>query len=267
MALLENIIEIMKEACAIVKTAYEAPEQLHTAKADGSPVTAADMLSHEFLVGELAKLERIPVVSEESDAHDTKNASRYWCVDPLDGTKGFVSRSGDFSINVAIIENERAVFGCIGRPLTGDIYWASRGEGAFKNGAAIRNERAGAGELTALTSSSHLKEGDLELLRAFGIGKRVAMGSALKFGLLAEGAADLYVRFGPTMFWDTAAGQILVEEAGCRMLELESRRPMSYPPSRQMKNEGFVVFRSSLQFDFSLLETARRARLQRPPGQ
>jgi 3'(2'), 5'-bisphosphate nucleotidase len=243
--IVQEINRIIKSAGQIVAEKYHAADSSFQTKVDGSPVTLADQASHDFLVSQLCSVINVPIVSEEGAEATWKTAERYWLIDPLDGTKGFLKRTGEFSINIALMEGVSPVLGFISQPVSGDIYWAAKGKGAFKNGAAISN-RSERSQLIALTSASHLKDSDLELLKSHNVGKHISMGSALKFCYLAEGIADLYIRFGPTMFWDTAAGQIIAEEAGCIMQDLTTRKKKVYPLGASFTNGPFVAMRSDI---------------------
>jgi 3'(2'), 5'-bisphosphate nucleotidase len=201
-------------------------------KGDGTPLTAADQASHELLVEGLPLLPgNYPVVSEESSESEQAAVDRgpeappYWLVDPLDGTKEFLSRNGEFTVNVALIWRGQPVLGVVHVPATGDTYAGVVGEGATWVGAPqVGSPRAAralgvrpvpAAGLTVVGSRSH---GDATALEAFLGGRRVAAlssaGSSLKFCLLARGEADLYPRLGRTMIWDTAAGQAVLTAAG-----------------------------------------------------
>lgn len=192
-------------------------------KEDKSPLTLADRRSHEFLVQALYSLDSsIPVMSEESQQTDfeiRKNWGRYWCLDPLDGTKEFIKRNDQFTINLSLIENSIPMLGFIHVPVTNQTYWAIRGEGAYvhvgeKSSRIQINSKTT--DWTAVGSSSHGTDAELEWLKQFPITGYLKIGSALKFCYIASGLAEVYYRSGPTMEWDTSAGHLLVEEAGAR---------------------------------------------------
>jgi len=203
-----------------VYEAGEAASELEW-KSDNSPLTVADKRSHHFLVEQLAMIDsQIPVMSEESEQLDydiRKEWKRYWCLDPLDGTKEFIKRNGQFTINLALIENSKPVLGFIHVPLTGHTYWAQKNLGAFlqdgSSHVAIRANSKSSGWV-AVGSSSHGSEAESEWIKKFPVERNIKVGSALKFCYIASGLADVYYRSGPTMEWDTSAGHLLVEEAG-----------------------------------------------------
>lgn len=235
-ALLPAVREIAAEAGLLILEHYERPSPVDY-KADDSPLTAADHASHVFLVERLQALTPdVPVLSEESDPGDyaaRQGWDRFWLVDPLDGTKEFVKKTGEFTVNVALVEGGEPVLGVVHVPVRGLTYYAARGEGAHKHeGAAapepIRVRAAEPKKLTVVASRDHAgPEVAAILARMDAAGVAVSsasMGSSLKFCLVAEGAADLYPRTVPTMEWDTAAAQCVVEEAGGRVTTLDGAR-------------------------------------------
>lgn len=201
-------------------------------KDDGSCVTLADQRSEALIVAALQRATpSVPVVSEESAAQGGAPApsDRFWLVDPLDGTREFVRRNGEFTINIGLIEHGRPVLGVVFAPTRGQLYAARAGAPAFveDDGGARREiacRRVPAEGLTVLSSRSHA---DPAALDAFLMGRRVAamscMGSALKLCLVARGEADLYPRLGPTMEWDTAGGHAILAAAGGRLTGLDGR--------------------------------------------
>ncbi len=190
-------------------------------KSDNSPLTLADKRSNALLIDFLKGLDAgIPVMSEETEEVDfsiRKEWRRYWCLDPLDGTKEFIKRNGQFTINLALMENAEPVLGFIHVPITGHTYWAAKNQGAYLHDGAINSTiRANnkKSDLIAVSSSSHGSHAEIEWMKKFPIKSHINVGSALKFCYIASGLADVYYRSGPTMEWDTSAGHLLVEEAG-----------------------------------------------------
>ena len=199
-------------------------------KQDESPLTAADQGAHEVIVQALARLTPdIPVLSEESDA-ETMQArlgwSRYWLVDPLDGTKEFVSRNGEFTVNIALIDHGRPVWGLVYAPVLDRLWYGGKGIGAWRvadgKHEAIQTRPHGDGEAWRVVGSrNHLSQETLDYLAPFGEIELVSMGSSLKFCIIAEGGAELYPRLAPTCEWDTAAAQAVLEGAGGSVTQLD----------------------------------------------
>lgn len=231
------------------------------AKSDGSPLTLADRRSHELLVTGLKRLmPGVPVLSEESaDEHPARERatwSRFWLVDPLDGTKEFVKRNGEFTANVALVEDGAPVLGIVYAPVLGTGY-----AGDASVGEAWRFDRVGertrvkvappTAGVTVAVSRSHAGAETERYVAAleehFGKGRRLTRGSALKACLVAEGTAHYYPRLGPTMAWDTAAAQAVLEAAGGALLRLSGGKPLRYTLD-SLVNPSFVAVYSADAF-------------------
>jgi 3'(2'), 5'-bisphosphate nucleotidase len=217
-------------------------------KGDGSPLTEADRAAHRLIVARLQALTPdIPVLSEESAAvaYETRAAwPVFWLVDPLDGTREFVKRNGEFTVNIALIVDRQPVLGVVHVPVSGVSYLACRGRGAWKQEAGqarreIHVRPVPPDRLTVVASRSHASDGLKAALERLGPHETVSMGSSLKLCLVAEGKADLYPRLGPTSEWDTAAAQCVVEVAGGRVTDLENR-PLRYN-KESILNPFFIV--------------------------
>ncbi len=242
---LEDLAQIVEKAGQLALHIQRAGDFQETVKEDHSPVTEADWKAHHFLLENLPKLLNVPVVSEENAMMEKPPVSeRYWLVDPLDGTRGFIEGKPDWVVSVALIEAGKPITGAIAAPVFEQVFWAQKGEGAFKNWRRIFNDSR-ENELVAYSSGYHNKPRGQRFVRFAGISQVLKLSSALKFCLLAEGGADLYPRFGETYEWDTAGGQVLLEEAGCELIDLESLRPMSYGKPGRL-NKGFVAARVDL---------------------
>jgi len=251
-----ELLEPLRELCeaagaAILDYYHSATPTEHDTKSDDSPITAADLAAHEILVAGLAET-GLPVLSEESNADELqarRSWQHFWMVDPLDGTKEFLGRTDEFTINIALVEGHSARFGMIAVPCSGDIYAGAPGEGAwrYRDGSwdDIRCRSLSNSEpLVVLTSRRHrgaTLEACLDKLSGHQAGvERGYFGSALKFCLLAEGGADFYPRFSPCSEWDTAAGQALLEAAGGAVLGLDGL-PLSYNARESLLNPHFLA--------------------------
>ena len=220
---------IARAAGDAILTIYRQPFAVEY-KQDESPLTAADQGAHEVIVQALARLAPdIPVLSEESDA-ETMQArlgwSRYWLVDPLDGTKEFVSRNGEFTVNIALIDHGRPVWGLVYAPVLDKLWYGGKEVGAWRvadgTHKAIQTRPHEAGQAWRVVGSrNHLSQATLDYLAPLGEVELVSMGSSLKFCIIAEGGAELYPRLAPTCEWDTAAAQAVLEGAGGSVTQLD----------------------------------------------
>lgn len=249
-ALLDGVRDIASKASERVLEVYRSAFEV-ARKPDRSPLTEADLASHRIIAAELGRLTPgIPILSEES-AEDVDFAtragwSRYWLVDPLDGTKDFVKRNGEFTVNVALIEGHAPVLGVVAAPAKGIVYAAARGLGARRYGPggavsplAVRAPAAKPWRVAA--SRSHADARTEAFIHNLGPSERISIGSSLKFCLVAEGAIDVYPRFGPTCEWDTAAAQCVAEEAGGRVTDT-GLAPLRYNTRKSLLNPYFLVF-------------------------
>jgi 3'(2'), 5'-bisphosphate nucleotidase len=244
----EAVIELVRQAGAAILAVYaEDFDVVH--KADRSPLTAADEAAHHILVDGLAALDSaLPVLSEESTSipwEQRRQWSRYWLVDPLDGTREFVKRNGEFTVNVALIDGDAPVLGVVYAPALEYLVFAERGQGAFMraaNGQDIRLQTRTPADapLRVAASRSHLDPRTLEVLGRIGEHERIGLGSSLKFCRVAEGRVDFYPRFGPTCEWDTAAAQCVLEQAGGVVIDTEGN-PLRYNRSDSLINPDFLA--------------------------
>lgn len=252
-ALINDVIELSALAGHRIMEIYDTDFDVEK-KSDDSPLTAADMAAHNTIVDGLSKLTpEIPILSEESASipfDERSQWQRYWLVDPLDGTREFVKRNGEFTVNIALIDKHESVLGVIYTPVTGATYYAARGAGAFKKtlGDTSNNTNAEAIHTrtkipeSTIIAGSRSHQGDslkafLQRLKGY---KIISMGSSLKSCLVAEGAADIYPRLGPTSEWDTAAAQCIVEEAGGCIIKTDGQ-PLRYNTKDSLLNPHFLV--------------------------
>lgn len=228
---------------AVYATAFET-----RTKADRSPVTDADESAEAIILAGLATLTPdLPVVAEESVGRgrvpDTA-AGRFWLVDPLDGTKEFVNRNGEFTVNIALIEDRRPTLGVVGLPAIGLTYVAEAPGRVWRDAdgaepVAIAARRAPADGLDVLASRHHLDPSDETFLKTVPVRRLVSAGSSLKFCRIAEGAADLYPRLGPTNEWDTAAGHAVLVAAGGSVRTADGAELLYNKPG--YRNPGFIA--------------------------
>ncbi len=251
-----DLATLLPELNAIARRAGAAILEIYgdefdvVSKDDDSPLTQADLASHRVIVDALRALTPdIPVLSEESAGIDTAERlswTRYWLVDPLDGTKEFVKRNGEFTVNIALVDDHRPVLGVVHVPVSGRTYAGVVGTGAWRRdgeqeAVAITTRRPPAAVPVVVGSRSHANPKLEQCLAGIGEHEMVSMGSSLKLCLVAEGAADLYPRLGPTSEWDTAAAQAVVEAAGGQVLDLETGEALRCNRGDSLLNPWFVV--------------------------
>lgn len=247
---------ILSHACMVAKElAYTAGEKIMNIyaqdfsveyKEDKSPLTAADKAANEIICRGLKKeFPEIAILAEESE-DDLKRLTNDWCfiVDPLDGTKEFVKRNGEFTVNIALSYMGESVMGVVYIPVQKKMYWAIKDGGAFvqKSDGISRKIQASENteKLTLTVSRSHLTAKEKELIEKRDIENIIECGSSIKGCLVAEGVADIYYRFGPCMQWDTAAMQIIAEEAGCIFRQLDGSK-MLYNRKGLLNDKGFFI--------------------------
>jgi 3'(2'), 5'-bisphosphate nucleotidase len=218
-------------------------------KADRSPLTEADLAAHRIILAGLTRLTPdLPVLSEEGAGIDwsvRRQWRRYWLVDPLDGTREFVKRNGEFTVNIALIADGEPVLGVVYAPVLDYLCWAESGRGAFLRqpdgqDLALRCQQPAPTPLRVIASRAHLDERTAAALARMGEVERIGLGSSLKFCRLAEGRADVYPRFGPTSEWDTAAGQCVLESAGGAVLNSDGSR-FRYNAKASLLNGDFIA--------------------------
>jgi len=248
--LLERSTMIARAAGREILEVYGAGALAATAKADDSPLTAADLRAHRLIVEELGRLTpELPVLSEESAQVPFTVRSqwrRYWLVDPLDGTREFLSRNGEFTVNIALIEDHSPVLGVVHVPVTDTTYRGVPGMGAWRQkGAApevaIRVAERSGMPVRIVGSRSHRGDSLDAFLERVGPHALLAIGSSLKFCLVAEGAADVYPRLGPTSEWDIAAAHAVLLSAGGTLRALDGA-PLAYNRREGLLNPFFVAF-------------------------
>ncbi|MGB5965077.1 MAG: 3'(2'),5'-bisphosphate nucleotidase CysQ [Sulfurimonadaceae bacterium] len=246
---LEVIVKIAQEAGDAIMEIYSRDFQVDY-KDDKSPLTEADTKSNEIICEALAEAyPEIPLLSEENKAEEyevRKNWEYFWLIDPIDGTKEFIKKNGEFTVNIALIHNDTPVLGVVYAPALGDMYKAKKGDGAFKNGQRLPLEVNGTPEksLRVVASKSHLSEETQAFIDEVAKGteniEQVSKGSSLKLVMVAEGSADIYPRLAPTMEWDTGAADAIVRESGKVTYQFENNELVIYNKPNLL-NPWFVV--------------------------
>ena len=250
---MEEVIELCSVVMEEVLSLYRQPENWQVEqKADGSPLTRADLLANDLLVRGLKKISpEMPLISEElpfPDISSRRKFQKMWMIDPIDGTYGFVNKTGDFTINIALIEENTPVLGVVGVPVTGEVYFASSGEGAYvrhRGHTRSLGAMVFSGDEPALhfVCSPKQKDSD-QMARYFGKftdPKIQYRGGTIKFLMVARGDVHIYPNNRSINEWDTAAGQIIVEEAGGLVIQANNHQRLKYNKP-DLKNPPFIVY-------------------------
>lgn len=262
-SLAEHAAVIARAAGREILEVYAQGATARTLKEDDSPLTAADLRSHRLIVGALAALTPgVPVLSEEAARPPYAERSRWrqhWLVDPLDGTREFLSRNGEFTVNIALIEAHAPILGVVHVPVSDTTYLGVPGEGAWRQvgsaAAQAVHVAARAGDpVRVVGSRSHRGDSLDAFLARLGPHELRAVGSSLKFCMIAEGAADVYPRLGPTSEWDTAAAHAVLAAAGGAAVELDGR-PLRYNEREELLNPFFVAYGDQRRDWLALLRT------------
>lgn len=247
-SLIDPVVALAVDAGNAILEVYSTDFEVQS-KDDESPLTQADLASHRCIAAGLAALTpEIPIISEEDGLPDFETRStwpKYWLIDPLDGTKEFVNRNGEFTVNIALIEDGRPVFGVVHVPVHDKTYYGCEGVGAMRRIAdgewePISVAASSADPVRVVGSRSHRGASLDAYLAALGECEMIPMGSSLKFCVIAEGGADLYPRLGPTSEWDTGAAQAVVEQAGGSVVTLDGNA-MKYNTKEEILNPFFFV--------------------------
>ena len=249
--LLEAVKKIAEEAGQAILDIYQQEDIEFQIKSDQSPLTQADETSHQIIVEALNKLTpEIPILSEEGEQLEG-DIKTFWCVDPLDGTKEFIKKNGEFTVNIALIENHQPVLGVIHIPVANETFMALQGEGAFKiqnnqTKALIKQTGESHSPSIFVVSRSHLNEKTKTFIQ-FHLAKTISAGSSLKLTMLAEGKADAYPRFGPTSLWDMAAGHAILKEIGGEIYTSD-QQPLVYNVKEIINPDLVAVKHKNIKF-------------------
>jgi 3'(2'), 5'-bisphosphate nucleotidase len=246
---LDDLLQLAHQAGDAILAVYNTDFEVEN-KQDNSPLTAADTAAHHLIVATLERITPdIPVLSEESSEvpYSTRQQwQRYWLIDPLDGTREFVKRNGEFTVNIALIEEHAPTLGVVHAPVLGTTYYGIHGNGAWKQEADLPPVPIQVADrcrdpIQVAGSRSHAGDSLLRFLEKLGKHELISMGSSLKLCLVAEGKADIYPRLGLTSEWDTAAAQAVVEAAGGQVTTLDLQ-PLKYNTKESLLNPHFLVF-------------------------
>ena len=246
--MIEKLETIARQAGDIILKYYNSIGLNIDIKSDGSPVTNADISSEKLIVSKLKKDFSYPVVTEETPLKysERKKWKEYWLVDPLDGTEDFINKNNEFTVNIALIRNRHPVLGIVFAPALNLMYTGSLNGGSKKNGTPICN-RSNRRNLIAADSRQNSTAETKKFLSLNNISKILKIGSSLKLCSLAEGLIDVYPRFNGTKEWDTAAAHVICKEAGCKILDIKTRKNLIYN-KESIKNNFFIASRNDLSF-------------------
>jgi 3'(2'), 5'-bisphosphate nucleotidase len=251
-ALIDPVIALAKEAGQHILRIYRSDSFDVQLKTDHSPLTAADLKSHQVLIDGLRQISDLPVLSEEGAAiswTERQAWSQYWLLDPLDGTKEFLKKNGEFTVNVALIDKGNPILGVVYAPDLELLYYGAVGLGAFKvskgQGVPLAIQVAEApldkSNWRLAGSRSHDSDEFHRFISQFRQPDIVILGSSLKMCLVAEGKADVYPRLGPTCEWDTGAAHAIVRAAGGRIVNYETKEELGYNLKESLLNPSFVA--------------------------
>ena len=246
--MIEKIIDIAEEAGKIILSFYDSESINFNSKNDNSPITDADIASNNFIVEKLQFNFSYPILSEENiiSYNIRKSWSKFWLIDPLDGTKDFIEKNGDFSVSIALIENGKPILGVINVPFHKETYYAKLGFGAYKNGSKIFN-KSRRKNLIGTDSNFHSSKETKVFFKNNNIKKIYRYGSCLKLCKVAEGKIDLYPRLNGTKEWDIAAADIILSESGCSLLSYPDRKKLLYN-KESLKNSFFIAFKNDIKW-------------------
>lgn len=239
----KELVGLAKEAGQLLLEDFQKPDLKVITKPDGSPVTEADLRVSDFFLERLASY-GLPVVTEEA-VPDVVPVGEYFIIDPLDGTWYFMNGEKHFAVLVGLVKDRRPIAGVVHFPVLDMTFSAEKGLGAELNGEIIRNQRSSP-DLIAFSTGFHKKDVAKPFMEQMNIREIKEQLSVIKMGYLARGDADLYPRFGRTYEWDTAAAQIVVEESGLTMWDVNTMEPLLYG-KKNFKNTGYIVFRNDLE--------------------
>ena len=249
--MIDILIESAIKAGKVVREIYESGEFSTSIKSDSSPVTTADERANEIILGVLnQQFPKIPAISEEAENKDLEKEA-FFIIDPLDGTKGFLNRTNNFTVNIAFINNCKPELGVIYSPISGELFYTSCNHESFKynflkkTGKIKLSTKSKNRELlTLITSENNFVGRESKIFKDDCEHDILKIGSSIKFCRLAEGLADIYPRFGRTMEWDTAAGHAILKYAGGSLIDLNTKKELVYG-KKDYENGSFIALRES----------------------
>lgn len=243
------IIDAARDAGIKILEVYNSEDFGVEEKGDQSPLTRADQWAHDVIVEKLKETD-LPILSEEGEKisyEERKEWEYFWMVDPLDGTKEFIKKNGEFTVNIALIHNQKPVLGVVYAPVLDQLYFGGEGIGAFKSEnmdpqVELKLIKHDNGPTRIVASRSHLNEDTKKYIDDFKEAEIVSMGSSLKFMLIADSEADIYPRYAPTMEWDTAAANAILRGLNLEVISMEDDLPLRYN-KENLLNPSFIVER------------------------
>ena len=249
--MIEILIELATEAGITIREIYESGKFSTSIKSDRTPVTTADEEANKVILRGLnQKFPKIPAISEESENRVLEKEA-FFIIDPLDGTKGFLNKTNNFTVNIAFINNREPEWGVIYSPISGELFYTSPNRESFKYNYLKKTEKVKiSGDLenrealTLITSENNLVGRESKILKVDGEHDTLKIGSSIKFCRLAEGKADIYPRFGRTMEWDTAAGHAILKYAGGSLIDVNTQKELVYG-KKGYENGSFIALRES----------------------
>ena len=247
--MIDTLIELATEAGMVIREIYESGRFNTSLKSDNSPITTADEKANEIILGALnQKFPNIPAISEESE-NSALEKETFFIIDPLDGTKGFLNKTNNFTVNIALINNQKPEIGVIYSPISGELFYTSTSLESFKYNFLEKSEKiklsshlSVKNKLTLITSENNLIGRDSRILKNFFEHDVIKIGSSIKFCKLADGIADIYPRLGRTMEWDTAAGHAILKYAGGSLIDLKTKKELTYG-KKNYENGSFIALR------------------------
>ena len=252
--MIDTLIELATEAGMVIREIYESGKFTTSIKSDNSPVTTADEKANEIILRALEqRFPKIPAISEESE-NRVLEIGKYFIIDPLDGTKGFLNKTNNFTVNIAFINDWKPELGVIYSPISGELFYTSQNQESFKYNFLKKSQKVRLSRkhknreiITFISSDTNFIGRESKILKDEVEHDILKIGSSIKFCKLAEGVADIYPRFGRTMEWDTAAGHAILKYAGGSIIDLKTKKELIYG-KKNYENGSFVALRDSNDF-------------------